>query len=412
MQTNLDKRFQQDPAAGAIESILRKCVHCGFCNATCPTYQLRGDELDGPRGRIYQMKQYLEGAPATAETQLHLDRCLTCRSCETTCPSGVHYSRLLEFGREKIDEDLPRPVWQRFKRRAIVRLFNSGRVFESLVRLGQTVSPLLPKIISKSIPAKQSPPKPPTNRNDRRVLMLSGCVQPALTPNTNAMASRVLDQLGISAIEIEERHCCGAVGLHTSQAEQGKQQARRLIDLWWPHVESGIEAIVISASGCGVTVKEYGELFKNEPDFAQRAARISELACDVSELIGRELDDKPKAKSVSKRVAIHTPCTLQHGLGLKGSVEPILEKVGYQICRVEDAHLCCGSAGTYSILQPAMSKQLQVNKQKALTVDKPDVIATANIGCQLHIGIGSEVPVVHWVELVYEAIASQDKVRQ
>jgi glycolate oxidase iron-sulfur subunit len=405
MQTNLDKRFQQDPSAEAIESILRKCVHCGFCNATCPTYQLRGDELDGPRGRIYQMKQYFEGAAATPETQLHLDRCLTCRSCETTCPSGVHYSRLLEIGREKIDKDLPRSGWQRFKRWAIVQLFNSGWTFRMLVRLGQTVAPVLPKVIGSSIPPKQVPPEPLTTTNARRVLMLSGCVQPALTPNTNAMAGRVLDKLGISAIEIEDRHCCGAVGLHTSQAEQGKRQARRLIDLWWPHVEDGVEAIVTSASGCGVTVKEYGELFKNEPDFAQRAAKISDLACDISELIGRELEDKPSAKSISKRVAIHTPCTLQHGLGLKTSVEPILEKVGYQICRVEEAHICCGSAGTYSILQPALSKQLQANKQQALTVDKPDVIATANIGCQLHIGNGSEVPVVHWVELVYAALA-------
>ncbi|NNE64462.1 MAG: glycolate oxidase subunit GlcF, partial [Gammaproteobacteria bacterium] len=350
-------------------------------------------------------KQYFEGVAPTAETQLHLDRCLTCRSCETTCPSGVHYSRLLEIGRERIDADLPRPAWQRFKLWAIVRLFNSGWLFKVLLGFGQTVAPILPKTISSAIPAKQVPPELPTTTNARRVLMLSGCVQPTLTPNTNAMASRVLDKLGISTIEIDDRHCCGAVGLHTSQAEQGKQQVRRLIDLWWPHVESGIEAIVISASGCGVTVKEYGELMKNEPDFAQRAAKISELACDISELIGRELDDNPRGETISKRVALHTPCTLQHGLGLMGRVEPILQKVGYQLCRVEEAHICCGSAGTYSILQPGLSKQLQANKQQALTVDKPDVIATANIGCQLHIGNGSQVPVVHWIELVYAALA-------
>ena len=404
MQTNLDKRFQQDPAAEVIESILRKCVHCGFCNATCPTYQLRGDELDGPRGRIYQMKQYFEGSQATAELQLHLDRCLTCRSCETTCPSGVHYSRLLEIGRERIDRDLPRPLWQRFKLWAIVQLFNSGWAFKAMYASGQAVAPLLPSKLKSMIPQRQTPPATPTAKHPRRVLMLSGCVQPTLTPNTNAMAIRLLDKLGISTIEINDRHCCGAVGLHTSQAMQGKQQARRLIDFWWPYIEQGVEAIVITASGCGVTVKDYGELFKNESAFAARAAKISELACDISELVSREMTENLVQNNTSKRVAFHTPCTLQHGLGLKDLVEPILQKAGYRICRVEDAYLCCGSAGTYSILQPELSKKLQSNKQKALTVDTPDVIATANIGCQLHIANGSSVPVMHWVELVYEAL--------
>ena len=407
MQTILDKRFQQGPTAAVIEGILRKCVHCGFCNATCPTYQLRGDELDGPRGRIYQMKQFFEGREATAELQLHLDRCLSCRSCETTCPSGVHYSRLLEIGREKLEVELPRPGWQRLKRWAIVRLFNSGWLFKILISCGQAFAPMLPRKISSSIPAKQVPPEQTTARHSRRVLMLSGCVQPTITPNTNAMTSRLLDKLGISTIEIDDRHCCGAVGLHTSQIEQGKQQARRLIDLWWPHVEKGVEAIVITASGCGVTVKDYAELFKNESAFAARAEKISQLTCDISELIGRELDDNLPKIDTLKRVAFHTPCTLQHGLGLKDRVEPILQKAGYQLCQVEDAHLCCGSAGTYSILQPELSRQLQNNKQRALMVDTPDVIATANIGCQLHIANGSAVPVVHWVELVYEALVEK-----
>ncbi|MCP4430534.1 MAG: glycolate oxidase subunit GlcF [Gammaproteobacteria bacterium] len=416
MQTNLAKHFQQDPAAEAIEGILRKCVHCGFCNATCPTYQLRGDELDGPRGRIYQMKQYFEGREATAELQLHLDRCLTCRSCETTCPSGVHYSHLLEIAREKLEVELPRSVWQRIQLWTIVRLFNSGWLFKILVICGQAFAPMLPKKISSSIPAKQVPPEQSTVQHSRRVLMLSGCVQPTITPNTNAMATGLLDKLGITAIEIKDRHCCGAVGLHTSQTEQGKQQVRRLIDLWWPYVESGIEAIVVTASGCGVTVQDYGELLKSESAFAARARKISELACDISELIGRELDHSLPEIESPKRVAFHTPCTLQHGLGLKGRVEPILEKAGYQLCRVDEAHLCCGSAGTYSILQPELSGQLQNNKQKALMVDVPDVIATANIGCQLHIGNGSTVPVVHWIELVYAALAgnnsNQEKVSQ
>lgn len=408
MQTNLDKRFQQDPAAEVIESILRKCVHCGFCNATCPTYQLRGDELDGPRGRIYQMKQFFEGAEANSEIQLHLDRCLTCRSCETTCPSGVNYSRLLEIGREKMEAEMPRPAWHRFKRWAITRFFNSGWLFKAIFTFGRAVSPVLPASLSSAIPPKQSPIAKPAKQHQRRVLMLSGCVQPTLAPNTNAMAIKLLDRMGISTIEVNARHCCGAVGLHTSQYEQGKQQARRLIDYWWPHVENGIEAIVITATGCGVTVKDYAELFRHESAYASRAEKISELTCDLSELIGKEIDKNPMQINTTKRVAFHTPCTMQHGLGLKNIVEPILEAVGYQVCQVADAHLCCGSAGTYSILQPELSKQLRDNKQKALAIDSPYVIATANIGCQLHIANGSDVPVVHWIELVYRALGNKE----
>ncbi len=408
MQTNLDKRFMQDPSAQVIEAILRKCVHCGFCNATCPTYQLLGDELDGPRGRIYQMKQFFEGAEANPQIQLHLDRCLSCRSCETTCPSGVNYSRLLEIGREKIEVALPRPSWQRFGRWAIARLFNSGWLFKTMLASGQLVSPILPRRLKAAIPARQNPIARPANQHQRKVLMLSGCVQPSLTPNTNAMASKLLDKLGISTIEIDANQCCGAVGLHTSQLEQGRQQARRLIDSWWPHVKNGIEAIVFSATGCGVTVKDYAELFREESAYASRAAKISELACDLSELVSDEVKNNPLKINTTKRVAFHTPCTMQHGLGLKNIVEPILEGVGYQICQVADAHLCCGSAGTYSILQPELSRQLRDNKQQALQVDTPDVIATANIGCQLHITNGSEVPVVHWIELVYAALVQGD----
>lgn len=408
MQTNLDKRFQQDPAAEVIESILRKCVHCGFCNATCPTYQLRGDELDGPRGRIYQMKQFFEGTEANSEIQLHLDRCLTCRACETTCPSGVNYSRLLEIGREKVEAELPRPTWQRFKRWGITWFLNSGWPFKAAFGCAQAIAPVLPASLKSAIPPKQISIAKPANQHQRRVLMLSGCVQPTLTPGTNAMAIKLLDRMGISTIEIDATHCCGAVGMHTSQYEQGREQARRLIDYWWPHVESGIEAIVITATGCGVSVKHYAELFREESAYASRAEKISELACDLSELIGSEIDKNPLKINTTKRVAFHTPCTMQHGSGLKGIVEPILEGVGYQICQVADAHLCCGSAGSYSMLQPELSKQLRSNKQKALTIDSPYVIATANIGCQLHIANGSEVPVVHWIELVYRALGKKE----
>ncbi|MCP4187498.1 MAG: glycolate oxidase subunit GlcF [Gammaproteobacteria bacterium] len=404
MQTNLHKRFHDMPSAGVIETILRKCVHCGFCNATCPTYQLRGDELDGPRGRIYQIKQLFEGAEASAELQLHLDRCLTCRSCETTCPSGVRYSRLLELGREAVDSELPRSVVERFKRWAITRLFNSGPIFNLVITCARAIAPLMPASLRASIPEKQSPIDKPDNRHDRKIIMLSGCVQPTLTPNTNAAAIKLLDHFGIQTIEIENRHCCGAVGLHTSQMEQGRAQARKLIDYWWSYIEDGAEAIVTTATGCGVTVKEYVELFEHESAYAERARKISKLACDLSEIIEQELDRKPVQTKPGKRVAVHTPCTMQHGLGLKGKVESILQQTGYQICEVADAHLCCGSAGTYSILQPQLSKQLRANKQVALAIDAPEVIVTSNIGCQLHIADGLNVPVVHWIELLYQGL--------
>lgn len=404
MQTNLTSRFKEGNSAEAIESILRSCVHCGFCNATCPTYQLGGDELDGPRGRIYQMKQYFEGAPANREIQLHLDRCLTCRSCETTCPSGVNYSRLLEIGRESIEKELPRSTWQRAQRRGITWFLNSGWVFKFSLRVAQKIQWLLPKQIRGSIPQEKPVIAEVAGQHERQVIMLSGCVQPALAPNTNAAAKQLLHRLGISVIEIERKHCCGAVGMHTSQIEQGKQQARQLIDYWWPHIKTGVEAIVFTASGCGLSIHDYGTLFEGEKRYAKKAKTISELAVDLSQLVAREMKDQNIKIDKPRRVAFHTPCTMQHGLGVKGVVEKLLTNAGYQLCRVADPHLCCGSAGTYSILQPKISKQLQSNKQAALTVDAPDVIATANIGCQLQIANGSSVPVVHWVELLNDAL--------
>jgi len=412
MQTNLTQRFKEGKSAEAIESILRSCVHCGFCNATCPTYQLLGDELDGPRGRIYQMKQYFEGAPANRDLQLHLDRCLTCRSCETTCPSGVNYSRLLEIGREAIEEDLPRPVTQRSLRWGITWFLNSGWIFKSSILIAQKCRWLLPNKLSVSIPQEKPNIAKVMFQHERKVLMLSGCVQPALAPNTNAAAKQLLHRLGLTVIEIDQNNCCGAVGMHTSQIEQGKAQARRLIDVWWPQVEKGVEAIIFTATGCGVSIKDYGNIFKGEADYSEKAQAISDLAFDLSELVSKEMLDQKitidrsmnQSTVVPKRVAFHSPCTMQHALGLKNLVEKILTSVGYQVCHVADSHLCCGSAGTYSILQPEISKQLQKNKQAALTVDSPEVIATANIGCQLQIGQGATVPVVHWVELVNDVL--------
>ena len=405
MQTNLSQSFSQNSGAEVVESILRKCVHCGFCNATCPTYQLFGDELDGPRGRIYQMKQFFEGTPPNREMLKHLDRCLTCRSCETTCPSGVKYSHLLDIGRQAIERDLTRPVIERIKRWGLTYFLNSGWLFRLVLNFGQLLAPLLPTSLSHSIPGRQTPVVRPVNQHARRVLMLSGCVQPALSPNTNAMAATILDRFGITAVEIEAQHCCGAVGLHTSQGEQGKQQARRLIDYWWPHIESGIEAIVFTASGCGATVGDYTTLFADDEEYSEKAKIIGELTLDFSQLALKELSGSNFKARQERRVAFHNPCSMQHGLGLTGIVESILIQLGYHVCWVNDAHLCCGSAGTYSLLQAEISSQLRSKKQQALVVDTPDVIATANIGCQMQIANGSNIPVVHWVELLNDAMS-------
>ena len=400
MQTNLAKRFREHAEAGQIDSILRKCVHCGFCNATCPTYQLLGDELDGPRGRIYQMKQFLEGEPANAEMLKHLDRCLTCRSCETTCPSGVKYSHLLEFGKTEIERELPRAGWDRWRRRAILDFINSGQLFASAVRLGQFFKPLLPGKLGRSVPERQKPVVRATGSHQRKVLMLAGCVQPVLTPNTNNLAINLLDRCGIEVIESRGGECCGAAALHTSDPERGRAQARRLIDAWWPHIEAGAEAIVATATGCGVNVADFGRLFAADPDYAERAARVSQLFRDLVEIVEAEIDQLEAPSAAGRAVAVHTPCSMQHGLGLNQRVEALLEKRGHRICRVEDSHLCCGSAGTYSMLQGALGGQLRTNKVRALSVDHPEVIVTANVGCQVHLAQASDIAVRHWIELV------------
>jgi glycolate oxidase iron-sulfur subunit len=375
-------------------------VHCGFCNATCPTYQLRGDELDGPRGRIYQMKQFFEGEPANAEMLKHLDRCLTCRACETTCPSGVQYSHLLEIGKQAIENELPRPAWDRLRRWGIVRFINSGKLFALTIRIGQSMAWILPRAIRQSIPLRQTLVTRTTATHPRKVLMLAGCVQPALAPNTNILAANLLDRLGLEVIEPQGKYCCGAAAAHTSAAEYGLRQARQLIDCWWPHIEAGVEAIVVTATGCGVSVRDYARLLADDPAYAQKAARVSSLYRDLIELVEIEIESLAGFEVPAKRVAVHTPCTMQHGLGINSRVERLLAKIGHEICQVEDAHLCCGSAGTYSMLQPALASQLRKNKINALSIDQPEVIATANIGCQVHLAQGNNTPVVHWIELL------------
>ncbi len=409
MQTNLSEHAKTLARAEEAESILRTCVHCGFCNATCPTYQLLGDELDGPRGRIYQIKNLLEGGKATTGMQLHLDRCLTCRNCETTCPSGVNYHALLDIGRAEVEQQLGRPFKQRMLRNSLRAVIPEPAVFSTLLKIGQAVRPVLPAALRDKIPQKTPAAQPrPDVRHVRKVLMLEGCVQPSLAPNTNATAARVLDRLGISVTPVREAGCCGATDYHLDAQEKGLQRARRNIDAWWPAIEAGAEAIVQTASGCGAFVKEYGHLLQSDPAYAHKAKRVSELAKDLVEVLRDEpLESLRCDPEKGKKLAFHCPCTLQHAQQLSGAVEATLRRLGFDLTAVPDGHLCCGSAGTYSITQPKLSKQLRDNKMDALESGRPDIIATANIGCQTHLDGAGRTPVRHWIELVDEALAMQ-----
>jgi len=405
MQTQLADSLKETPDGQHAERILRRCVHCGFCNATCPTYQLLGDELDGPRGRIYLIKQMLEGAPPTHRTQTHLDRCLTCRACETTCPSGVEYGRLLELGRKMIHQTCARPPAQRAVRWLLREGLPNRALFSTALALGRMVRPVLPRALKAKVPpaaARGAWPKP---LHDRRMLALAGCVQPALMPEINAATARVLDRLGISLLEAPRAGCCGAVRAHLDDLEAARQDARRNIDAWWPHVEAGVEAIVMTASGCGVQVRDYAHLLQDDPAYAERAARVAGLTRDVSEVIDAALAQSPVPKHRSRdRIAFHPPCTLQHGQKIRGVVERILAHAGFELTPVPDAHLCCGSAGTYSILQPDIAGALRDNKLAALGSGEPRAIASANIGCIAHLQTGTPLPVKHWINLLDEAL--------
>jgi glycolate oxidase iron-sulfur subunit len=399
MQTELAAFIRDTPEGREADAILRKCVHCGFCTATCPTYQLLGDELDGPRGRIYLIKQVLEGAAPTARTQLHLDRCLTCRSCETTCPSGVQYGRLADIGRGIVEARVPRSAWQRAKRAALAFALPRERLFGALLGFGRMVRFLLPRLV----PAPAAPAGDwPAPRHPRKMLALAGCVQPALAPRINAAAARVLDRMGVSLIEAPGAGCCGALRFHLNDQVAGLNDMRALIDAWWPSVERGeIEAIAMTASGCGVTVKEYGLLLAHDPAYRDKAARVAALTRDLSEVIAPEAIPE---RSGLGRIALHSPCSLQHGQQLRGGAERLLARAGFELAPVPDAHLCCGSAGTYSILQPVLAAQLRSRKLAALQSGQPVGIVTANIGCLVHLQAGAGVPVAHWVELLDEAL--------
>jgi glycolate dehydrogenase iron-sulfur subunit len=394
MQTELADFIRDTPEGREADAILRKCVHCGFCTATCPTYQVLGDDLDSPRGRIYLMKRALEGGPVSGKTRLHLDRCLTCRACETTCPSGVRYGRLVDIGRAVVEARTRRSPWDRLRRGALAFALPRSGLFKAGLRLAQAVG-----LQPRTRPAGAWP----AARHARRMLVLRGCVQPALAPSINAAAARVLDRVGVSLLEVPGAGCCGGLRFHLNEQEAGRDDMRALIDAWWPLVAGReIEAIVMTASGCGVTVKDYAHLLALDASYRGRAERVSELTRDLCELIRPE--DLP-AGTGRGRVAFHSPCTLQHGQQLRGKVEALLARVGYELVPVRDAHLCCGSAGTYSLLQPQIARELRSRKVAALQEGAPQAIASANIGCLVHLQGGAATPVRHWIELVDAALA-------
>jgi len=414
MQTNLSAEFKGTRDGEAAEAILRKCVHCGFCNATCPTYQLLGDELDGPRGRIYLIKQVLEGKAPTRSTQLHLDRCLTCRNCETTCPSGVQYGHLVDIGRKIVEGRVERPLSEKLMRTALKEGLTSP-LFGPAMKLGQLVRPLLPAGLKNKVPAPAGPRARlwPTREHPRKVLMLLGCVQPGMMPNINSATARVLDAAGMQTLVADGAGCCGAIRTHLNDAEGGLADMRRNIDAWWPLVEGltsqgKVEAIVMNASGCGVTVKDYGHALAHDPDYAEKAARIGALTRDLSELLPDLVALlKPKMRDIkAKHLAFHPPCTLQHGQQLRGGVETHLNALGFDVkVAASESHLCCGSAGTYSVLQPKLAYQLRDRKLAALAPLEPQTIVSANIGCIQHLQTGTTTPVRHWVEVLDDALA-------
>jgi len=413
MQTNLAPEFKGTADGEAAEAILRKCVHCGFCTATCPTYQLLGDELDGPRGRIYLMKQVLEGATPTRSTQLHLDRCLTCRNCESTCPSGVQYGNLVEIGRRIVDERVPRPKGENAVRWLLKEGLTSP-LFAPAMKLGQLVRPLLLASLKNKVPAATGPNanRWPTRDHPRKVLMLMGCVQPAMMPNINSATARVLDAAGIQTLVADDAGCCGALRAHLGDPAGGLDDMRRNVDAWWPLVsgassEGPVEAIVMNASGCGVTVKDYGHALAADPAYADKARRISELTRDLSELLPdlvAALQGKVNPGQ-ARHLAFHPPCTLQHGQQLRGGVETHLSALGFDVqVAGDEAHLCCGSAGTYSVIQPKLAYALRDRKLGNLAALAPQVIVSANIGCIQHLQSGTATPVRHWVEVLDDAL--------
>ena len=412
MQTTLAEKHKHQAYTLVAEDNLRRCVHCGFCNATCPTFQLIGDELDGPRGRIYLIKQILEGADPTPSSRKHLDRCLTCQSCETTCPSGVKYSRLLEVGRQLHEEALTRPLKEKWTRILLRKLLLQPSLFKLLLTAAHGFSFLLPLSLKKKIPplgkvsanessssSSQSSLKNETDSTPT-LIMLRGCAQQVCAPEINQSAAGLFSQLGFNIIESSEDKCCGALSHHNDANEEARTLARKNIDCWWPAIERGAENIVVTASGCATMVTDYGHLLANDPEYADKAKRVAEICKDPVEILEAYADKLAIKAGTEKHISYQAPCTQQHGLKIKGRVEHILKTAGFQLSRQNIAHLCCGSAGSYSTLQPEISIQLQQNKLRDLCKDQPTLIATANIGCLLHLQSGTDIPVKHWLQLI------------
>lgn len=404
MKTDLHATLCDDPRAIDAEDIIRNCVHCGFCMATCPTYQELGDERDSPRGRIDLIKQLLEEGSASDKTRTHLDRCLSCRSCETTCPSGVDYGRLLDIGRHIVEQQQQRALIDRLKRSVLLWLLPHSKRFTPALRLGQFFAPVLPTALRRKIPSRQHPSARPSASHTRVMLALTGCAQPGATPNTNAATARVLDKLKIQLLETKSSGCCGAMSHHLSAHKEALNFARKNIDAWWPAIEDGAEAIIATASGCGTMVKDYGQLLADDPAYALKSARVSDLAKDLSEILQKEDLSLLELNHDGQRTAIHCPCSLQHAQQLPHTMDTVLAGLGFNLAETRDKHLCCGSAGTYSILQPQLSEVLLDNKLAALGVAEPTQIVTANIGCQMHLASKSSVPVRHWIEIIDEAM--------
>lgn len=400
MQTKIRPDILATPEGQEADRILRSCVHCGFCTATCPTYQVLGDELDSPRGRIYLIKEMLENGSASEKTQLHLDRCLTCQSCETTCPSGVEYHKLLSIGRQQVEEQNPRSLTEQSQRWLLRNIVSRRALFAALLRCGQIFRPVFPPKWKKIIPLPQQLTPFQAKQHSRKIILLQGCAQPSLAPNINHSVTRVMDALGIETLKLDNEGCCGALSHHMNASEEALEQAKRNIDTWLPYVESqSVEAIVISESGCGNFVKEYSYLLKDDPQYTSKMERIRTLTKDLSEILRQEDLTRFNSKS-PQTLAFQAPCTLQHGQGIKGSVEKILKSLGHTLTPVADGHLCCGSAGSYSILQRDLSLELRDRKLKTLHSGSPAVIASANIGCISHLRAGTETPVKHWIEIL------------
>lgn len=399
MQTYIDEKILQQPSVMAADAMIRKCVHCGFCNVTCPTYQLLGDELDGPRGRIYQIKNALELNQASSTLEQHLDRCLTCRSCETTCPAGVEYSVILDAGRELVERDVPRSLRQRMVRRLLRFGLTNRHFFAASIGLARRLRPLLPAALRSRIPLSTRAGDLPSGQHQRQMVLLTGCVQSSIDPGINGALRRVFDRLGITLVEVTEAGCCGAIDHHLSATETALRRMQQNIDAWWPMIEAGAEAILSGASGCGVTLADYGRLLADDPRYAHKAARVTALVKDPVELLAAE-DLRQLPARLPARVAFQCPCTLQHGLGLEGRVEALLSGLGHQLLPVAENHICCGSAGTYSLLQPELAEQLRQQKLKHLAAQAPDLILTANIGCQIHLQRDNQTPVKHWIHLL------------